>query len=126
MKKLLNRFANKIEGHFSIGNLTVFGDNAMHFGCTYYTKKYGYLCFRLPIPCGISDKILYKDKIYWKPLYFYVSRNGTPQASVFMIGKKGREKDWALTRIRKFYFGWNYNSDSDRDYRKLREINELR
>jgi hypothetical protein len=87
MKKLLKRFAKMIEGHFSIGNLTIFGDNAMHFGCHFWTKKYGYICWRLPLPCGISDKILYGDKLYWKPLYFYISRNATPWAAVFMLGK---------------------------------------
>jgi hypothetical protein len=127
MKKLLERFAKAIEEHFSIGNLTVFGDNAMHFGCHFWTKKYGYICWRLPIPCGIADKIRCGDKLYWVPLYFYISRNATPWAAVFMLGKKHSPRDWALARVRKMHFGWNYNGDNDdHQYGILQQINGLR
>lgn len=50
-------------GHISIGNLTVYGRNVMHWGVNLYTKKYGYVCFRLPLPCYGR----------WWPLYFYCS-----------------------------------------------------
>lgn len=36
-------------GHFSIGSLTVYGRNAMHWGVQLHTKKYGYICFRLTV-----------------------------------------------------------------------------
>lgn len=88
MKKILRRFAKSIEGHFSIGNLTVFGDNAMHFGCHYWTKKYGYICFRLPIPCGITDKISYGRGIYWVPLYFYISPNAALWGATYVLGPR--------------------------------------
>jgi hypothetical protein len=88
MKGFLRKAARKLENHISIGNLTIFGDNAMHFGCHYWTNRYGYICFRLPMFCGISDKILYGDKLYWKPLYLYFSPNATPWGATFLFGKR--------------------------------------
>ena len=67
-----------LSGHISIGNLTIYGRNAMHWGVTLYTKKYGYICFRLPFRCFGK----------WWPLYFYCSPNATPLAATFMIGRK--------------------------------------
>lgn len=123
-KKLLSKFANKIEEHISIGNLTIYGDNAMHFGCQYWTKRWGYICFRLPLFCGLADKINYSGhKLYWRPLYFYVSRNATPWAAVFFIGKNHSKRDWALARARKHVFGWNYNTDDEHQYERLMQIN---
>ena len=116
-----------IDGHINIGNLTIYGDNAMHWGCVYSTKKYGYLCFRLPLPQGIADKIRWgfkNNKLIWHPLYFYISRNATPWASVFFIGKKHDIDDWSKARMRKRAFGWNYDG-SDEHYKRLRKINEL-
>lgn len=127
LKKILHKIADKLEGHISIGNLTIFGDNAMHFGCHYHTKKYGYICWRLPFLCGISDKLRYEDtKLYWRPLYFYISRNATPWAAVFMLGKKHSPSDWAAARMRKKYFGWNYDGDDDNHHKLLTRINNLR
>lgn len=125
MKKLLKKFANFLEGRFSIGNLTVFGDNAMHFGCHFWTKKYGFICWRLPFVCNISAKILYGDKLRWHPLYFYISRDATPWSAVFMIGKKAYPRDWALARARKRAFGWRYNCDDDYQYDLLYKINTV-
>lgn len=125
MKSILRKIAKAISGSFSIGNLTVYGDNAMHFGCTYWTNRYGYICWRLPLPCGVSDKILYGDKICWRPLYFYISRNATPLAAVFMLGKKHSPRDWKLAPIRKLYFGWNYNTDDEIQHNLLWKINGL-
>lgn len=124
-KKWLHKLADKLEGHFSIGNLTVFGDNAMHFGCHFWTNKYGYICWRLPIPCGISDKLRYGDKLHWSPLYFYISRNATPWAAVFMLGKKHSPEDWALARLRKRHFGWKYNGDNEFQHDLLDKINAV-
>lgn len=128
MKKIREKIAKMIDGHFTIGNLTIFGDNAMHFGCHYWTKKYGYICWRLPLPVGIADKIRYGsyEKLRWVPLYFYISRNATPWAAVFMIGKKHSPGDWALARLRRRYFGWNYNGDDEYEHALLFKINALR
>lgn len=126
IRKLRCKIADIIDGHFNIGNLTVFGDNAMHFGCHYWTKKYGYICWRLPLPVGMANKLRYgnQEKLRWRPLYFYISRNATPWASVFFIGKKHERDDWALARVRKRAFGWNYDSSSEYHYKRLRQIND--
>lgn len=124
IKRKIGKFLDKkIGGHISKGNLTIYGDNAMHFGVTYRTKKYGYICFRLPIPCGIVDYFLYGDKLRWIPLYFYLSPNATPWASTFMLGKKHDRDDWALARVRKRRFGHNFNTDVYRE--ELRKINNI-
>ena len=113
MNKLLDKFIDKyLSGHISIGNLTVYGRNAMHWGVTYWTKKWGFICFRLPLTC--YGKLL--------PLYFYLSPNATPWASTFMLGKKHNRRDWALARVRKYRFGHGFNTD---DYREqLYKINQ--
>lgn len=87
-----------LSGHISIGNLTVYGRNAMHWGVTLYTKKYGYICFRLPFRCFGK----------WWPLYFYLSPNGTPWAATFMLGRKAHPEDWVKSRIRYSCLGHNF------------------
>lgn len=108
-----------LSGHISIGRLTIYGRNAMHWGVTFHTKKYGYICFRLPLRCYGR----------WWPLYFYCSPNGTPWAATFMLGKKYNRDDWALSRIRRLCLGhnfkvhgWNETYDCD-NYTILRGIN---
>lgn len=90
---------NFLSGHISIGRLTIYGRNAMHWGVTIYTKRYGYICFRLPFT--------YHGK--WYPLYLYFSPNATPWAATFMLGKKHSPEDWAKSRIRYACFGHNYD-----------------
>lgn len=87
-----------LSGHISIGNLTIYGRNAMHWGVTLYTKKYGYICFRLPFRCFGG----------WWPLYFYLSPNATPWAATFMLGRKAHPADWVKSRIRYSCFGHNF------------------
>lgn len=90
-----------LTGHITIGNLTIFGRNAMHWGVTLWTKKYGYICFRLPFTCEGK----------WYPMYLYFSPCATPWASTFMIGKEHRKDEWAKSRIRRLVLGHNFNSD---------------
>ena len=110
-----------LTGHISIGRLTIYGRNAMHWGCHFYTKKYGYICWRLPLPCFG----------HWFPLYLYFSPNATPWAATFMLGKKHRESDWVRARIRYLVLGHNfkgdeYNKEFDiSNYEVLRKINNL-
>ena len=65
-------------GHITIGRLTIFGRNAMHFAVNYRRKVGGYVCFRLPLPCFGK----------WWRLYFYISPDATPQESTFCIPNK--------------------------------------
>jgi hypothetical protein len=111
---------NLFTGHLNIGkNITIYGRNAMPWGVNIYTKKYGYICFRLPFRCFGR----------WYPLYVYFSPNATPWASTFMIGKKYGKNDWALSRIRRIELGHNFCYDSEHDengnYKKLQQINNL-
>ena len=66
---------NFLGGHFEIGPITIYGENAMHWAINIETK-WGYVCFRLPVRCFGK----------WWPLYFYISPNGTPSAATFKIG----------------------------------------
>ena len=108
-------------GHISIGNLTIYGRNAMHWGCHLYTKKYGYICWRLPFTCDGQ----------WYPLYLYFSPNGTPWASTFMLGKKHDKENWVKSRIRYTMFGHNFdihgwNEEYQMEnYHILRAINNM-
>ena len=109
MKTIINNF---LTGHISIGRVVIYGRNAMHWGVTIYTKKYGYICFRLPFTCFGK----------WWSLYYYLSPNATPWAATYMLGRKHDHRDWALSRIRFNKFGHNFNSDDN--YDELRKIND--
>lgn len=121
VKEYWNRNENFLSGHISIGNLTIYGRNAMHWGVNFHTKKYGYICFRLPLPCFGK----------WWPLYFYCSPNATPWASTFMLGRKHDRNNWCRARIRYSCFGhnfevhgWNEEYDCE-NYEILRGINRM-
>jgi hypothetical protein len=105
LKKLKNYFKYKwLSGHIKMGRLTIYGRNGMHWGVTFWTNKYGYICTRLPLPCFRK----------WWPWYFYLSPNATPWASTFFIGKKHSFDDWATARLRYKYLGHNFNPDSNK------------
>lgn len=92
-------------GHVSIGRLTVFGRNAMHWGVTFQTRRWGYLCFRLPLRCFGR----------WWPLYFYCSPNATPWAATFYLGGSayGNSRGVrAAARERRKAFGHNFDTDA--------------
>lgn len=113
-------FERLFTGHLNIGKrLTVYGNNAMRWGVTFWTKKYGYVCFRLP----------FRSFGKWWPLYFYLSPNATPWAATFMIGRR-HEDNWVLARIRCRLFGHNFDLDEFNEeygvtnYHFLRAIND--
>jgi hypothetical protein len=93
-------------GHVSIGRLTVFGENAMHWGITFWTKRWGYICFRLPLRCFG----------HWWPLYFYVSPNATPWASTYYRGPESQERGNAAWR--KEQYGHNFDAWIGKPLRK--------
>jgi hypothetical protein len=70
---LWSKVERVLDGHVTIGPVTLYGANAMHWGVTISTRRWGYVCFRLPLPCYGA----------WWPLYFYCSPNATPWASTF-------------------------------------------
>lgn len=98
--RVLDRY---VGGHVHFGRFTIYGRNAMHWGVNIYTKRWGYVCFRLPFTCFGK----------WWPLYFYVSPNATPWASTFMIGR-GHDNDSARrARARRAAFGHNFNTEAN-------------
>lgn len=90
---------NHLRGHKNIGPVTLYGENAMHWAINIRTKRFGYICFRLPFRCFGS----------WWPLYFYVSPNATPWASTFYRGPDKYQKKGAAIRRKKF--GINYDAN---------------
>lgn len=101
------------DGHITIGNLTIFGANAMHWGCHFWTKKYGYICFRLPFRCYGR----------WWPMYLYFSPNATPWASTFMLGARHDAHDWATSRMRRIRLGHNWDTENEEYKEEMRRIN---
>lgn len=108
----LSFFENFLGGHINIGKITIYGENAMHWGICIKTKTFGYICFRLPLRCFGC----------WWHLYFYVSPNATPWASTFYIGSDLDER--AKARKRRKAFGHNF--DTDIHEKQLDKINNAR
>lgn len=73
---------NYMSGNITIFNITIYGENAMHWAVNIKTKRWGYICFRLPFRCFGC----------WWPLYFYISPNGTPSQSTFCIPKSKKNR----------------------------------
>lgn len=92
-------------GHITIGipgrSVTVYGFNAMHIALEFRTRRWGWVCFHPPVP------FIYRD---W-PWYFYVSPNGTPSVSTFAIGPGIDRSTKRLAKIRREFFGHNFNDD---------------
>ena len=68
--------ATHLGGHIDIGNVTIYGENAMHWGVEIKLRN-GWLCFRLPFLCYG----------HWWKLYLYFSPNATPQRATFIWGQ---------------------------------------
>lgn len=77
----MNFWSKYFGGHLTIGPVTIYGENAMHWGVDIKTK-WGFVCFRLPFRCFGG----------WWPLYFYVSPDATPNRATFWL--YGREPSW--------------------------------
>ncbi len=76
--KGLSWFENFMGGHISILNVTIFGENAMHWSVQVKTNRWGYICFRLPFRCFGC----------WWSLFYYCSPDGTPGSATFKIGPR--------------------------------------
>lgn len=94
-----NWWENFMSGHMNIGNITIYGANAMCWAVNIRTKKWGTICFTLP---SIRRKRMNMEH------YFYFSPNGTPSASTFYIGKDKKEK--IRSKIRKLNFGHGFST----------------
>jgi len=67
------RVEERLAGHITLGPVTIYGANAMHWAVNIATRRWGWVCFRLPLPCFGR----------WWPLYFYCSPDATPQSATF-------------------------------------------
>ena len=86
-------------GHLTIGPVTFYGRNAMHYAINIRTKRWGYICFHPPVTCWFK---------YWG-WYLYFSPNATPWAATFTLGSDFRpdERKWA--KWRKTNWGHGYD-----------------
>lgn len=104
--KALSWFENFMGGHISIGPITIFGANAMRWAVNIKTKRWGYVCFTLPVAARYLTNS--RGQKYWQ-WYFYLSPNGTPWASTFY---RGNDKNEVIrAQVRRLNFGHGFNSD---------------
>lgn len=75
----LGFYENFLGGHITIGPVTIYGENAMHWAVNIRCFS-GYLCFRLPLRCYGK----------WWFLYCYHSPDATPTRATWWGW--GREK----------------------------------
>ena len=78
----MNWFERHLGGYVRLGNLVIYGFNAMHVALNWRTKRWGYICFHPTI----------RSFGKWWPWYFYISPNATPWAATFGVGPGFRER----------------------------------
>ena len=83
--RLRERFRKAISGHISIGPLTIYGNNAMHFTAELWVGGFAF-CFRPPQRRG------------W---YFLVSPNHTPWAAIYAAGPGVERDDKLKAQVRR-------------------------
>lgn len=94
-------------GHISIGPVTIFGVNAMNWVVNIRTKKYGVVCFTLPVWARVMFGWSKYRYLRW---HFYCSPNGTPWASTYYIGHdSAKEQIKAIQRKQLFGHNWDTN-----------------
>jgi hypothetical protein len=108
--KDLTWWENFMGGHISIGPVTIFGANAMRWSVNIRTRRWGYICFTLPV---LARYITRRDGSRWWEWYFYLSPNGTPWAATFY---RGSDKQEAIrSAIRKLNFGHGFDTQKLKD-----------
>ena len=108
MKHLSGHFSFDLFGH----RITFFGFNAMWLTLQFHTRRWGYVCFRLPS---------WHPKMRWK---LYCSPNGTPTVATFAIGPGVSKQDKRRAKMRAAVLDHNYRVD-DFEYRDLIEIEDM-
>lgn len=116
-QKLLYDWPMKhLNGHVSFRlfgrPVTFYFFNAMWLTLQIHTRRWGYVCFRLPS---------WHPKMRWK---LYLSPNATPTVATFAIGPGISKQDKRRAKMRAAVLGHNYRVD-DFEYRELIEIEEL-
>lgn len=102
-------------GYINIGPITIYGANAMNWAVNIRTKRWGAICFTLPV-LARWRKGRHDGKWHYN-WYFYLSYNCTPWGSTFYRGSDKSEVIRA--QIRKLNFGHG----TAPEYKKLRALN---
>lgn len=100
-----------IRGHLSIGPVTIYGRNAMHWAVDIRTRR-GTLCLR---------PTTWTFGVRW-PWYLYLSPNATPWAATFAIGPGVAVAEKLLSPVRRALFGFRYDTDLLTTYQPYLEI----
>lgn len=104
-------------GNITIGPVTIYGSNAMNWVVNIRTKKYGVICFTLPV----LARIHFRGTKYWYfDWYYYCSPNGTPWASTYYVGHSSERRQIEALQ-RKLLFGHNWDTSDKEMY----EINNI-
>ena len=104
--KSLSWFENFMGGHISFFGVTIYGANAMRWAVNIRTKRWGYICFTLPVMARYITNSRGQRLWNW---YFYLSPNGTPWASTFYRGSD--ENEAIRAQIRKMSFGHGFSTE---------------
>ena len=107
--KSLSWFEGFMGGNLSFFGVTIYGANAMRWAVNIRTKRWGYICFTLPVPARFITR---RDGTRWWQWYFYLSPNGTPWASTFYRGSD--ENEAIRAQIRKMNFGHGFSTEKFR------------
>lgn len=94
-------------------NITIYGNNEMHYAIRIHTKRYGYITFRPSTGRGRY------------PWYFMCSPNGTPWAATYAVGPGISVYDRCRAPIRKRTFGHNFDAQNRFNYKELCVINGI-
>jgi hypothetical protein len=90
---LIERFLEKyLGGHIRIGNVVIFGFNAMHVAVEVWSRRlHAYICFH--------PSVYFYGR--WWPWKFYISENATPWAATYAIGPGISREDKLKARNRR-------------------------
>lgn len=123
IEKIKAWYEKRITGTLRLGPVVIYGKNIMDWSATIKTKRWGYICFTLPVlarfkketkitPKGYSGSIKFL-RGYWFQWYFFLSPNTTPWAATFYRGND--KKEVIRAQIRKYNFGHNFNPNLERN-----------
>lgn len=77
-------------------------ESAMHGAIEIWTKRYGYICFKLPTYVWGR----------WWPWYFYVSPNATPWGATLIVGPAYTASEKRMATIRRVLWGHGYDTEN--------------
>ncbi len=93
----------------SFGPICIYSlESAMHGAVNIHTKRWGYVCFKLPT--FVFGR--------WWPAYFYLSPNATPWGATILIGRRFSRGEKSLACVRRALWGHGY-SQRDCDPQQL-------